>query len=142
MYYDEDRLKTPLIRTSERGKQTFREASWDEAFDYIAQKMKMISQKYGPETMALFSHGSGGKLLTTLMKAYGSDSIAGPSYAQCKGPREVGFSLTFGEPLESPEPLDIRDTKCLVLIGSHWVKTCTTGRYRKCLMPLTKEQLS
>ncbi|HYX05439.1 MAG TPA: hypothetical protein VE912_01775, partial [Bacteroidales bacterium] len=27
MYYDEDRLKTPLIRTEERGKQTFREAS-------------------------------------------------------------------------------------------------------------------
>ncbi len=33
MYYDEDRLKTPLIRTEERGKQVFREATWDEALD-------------------------------------------------------------------------------------------------------------
>ena len=32
-YLDEDRLKTPLIRTDVRGKQQFREATWDEAFD-------------------------------------------------------------------------------------------------------------
>jgi thiosulfate reductase / polysulfide reductase chain A len=39
MYYDEDRLKTPLIRvTAPDGKQTFREASWDEALDVVAQK--------------------------------------------------------------------------------------------------------
>src|SRR5512145_605680 len=34
MYEDEDRLKTPLIRTQERGKQLFREASWNEALGY------------------------------------------------------------------------------------------------------------
>ena len=39
MFYDEDRLKTPLIRTQERGKQVFREATWDEAFEYIVKKM-------------------------------------------------------------------------------------------------------
>lgn len=131
MYYDTDRLKTPLIRTGKRGAQTFREASWDEALDLIAKKMKSISEKHGPETMALFSHGSGGKLLSTLMKAYGSDSIAGPSYAQCKGPREVGFSATFGESLESPEPLDIRDTKCLVLIGSHLGENMHNGQVQE-----------
>lgn len=131
MYYDEDRLKTPLIRTSERGKQSFREATWDEAFTYIADKMKAISKTYGPETMALITHGSGGKLLTTLMKAYGSDSIAGPSYAQCKGPREVAFSTTFGEVLESPEPTDIRDTKCLVLIGSHIGENMHNGQVQE-----------
>ncbi|NNE02895.1 MAG: molybdopterin-dependent oxidoreductase, partial [Eudoraea sp.] len=38
---------------------------------------------------------------------------------QCRGPREVGFSLTYGSWVGSPEPTDIRDTKCLVLIGSH-----------------------
>ncbi len=119
MYHDPDRLKTPLIRTGPRGNQVFRRASWDEAFDYIAKKLDHIAKQYGPETVALITHGSGGKLLSTLMKAYGSDAIAGPSYAQCKGPREAGFELTFGTALESPEPTDIRDTRCLVLIGSH-----------------------
>jgi thiosulfate reductase/polysulfide reductase chain A len=119
MYYDQDRLKSPLIRTGPKGKQSFKRASWDEALDFVAKKLDSIKKQYGPETVALITHGSGGKLLTTLMKAYGSDSIAGPSYAQCKGPREVAFSLTFGTALESPEPTDIRDTRCLVLIGSH-----------------------
>jgi thiosulfate reductase / polysulfide reductase chain A len=119
MYYDQDRLKTPLIRTGPKGKQAFKTATWDEALEFIAKKLDFIGKTYGPETVALITHGSGGKLLTTLMKAYGSDSVAGPSYAQCKGPREVGFGLTFGTGLESPEPTDIRDTRCLVLIGSH-----------------------
>jgi len=119
MYFDQDRLKTPLIRTGPKGKQEFRRASWDEALDFVAKKLDFIGKKYGPETVALFTHGSGGKFLTTFMKAYGSDSISGPSYSQCKGPREVGFGLTFGTALDSPEPTDIRNTRCLVLIGSH-----------------------
>ncbi len=119
MYYDEDRLKTPLIRVEERGKQVFREASWDEALEYIASGMKDISSKYGPESMALFTHGSGSSNFTTLFKAYGTGNIAEPSYAQCRGPRDEAFLATFGEEVYSPEITDIRDTKCLVLIGSH-----------------------
>jgi thiosulfate reductase/polysulfide reductase chain A len=57
MYFDEDRLKTPLIRTDDRGTQTFREATWDEAFDYIAAKMNKIKEEHGPECTALFTHG-------------------------------------------------------------------------------------
>ena len=45
--------------------------------------------------------------------------MAEPAYAQCRGPRETGFGLTFGSWIGSPEPTDIRDTKCLVLIGAH-----------------------
>jgi len=119
MYYDEDRLRTPLIRVKERGKQVFREASWDEAFEYIAGKMKDIAAKYGPESMALFTHGSGSTYYTNLMKAFGSVNIAEPSYAQCRGPRDEAFLATFGEEVFSPERTDIRDTKCLVLIGAH-----------------------
>jgi len=119
MYYDEDRLTKPLIRTSDRGKDTFREASWDEALDYIAKRMREIADKYGPECTALFTHGSGGKYFGHLLNAFGSDNIGAPSYAQCRGPREVAFFTTFGSTIGSPEPTDIRDTKCLVLIGSH-----------------------
>lgn len=119
MYFDEDRLKTPLIRTEARGKQVFREATWDEALNLIAKKMKKIADEYGPECMALFTHGSGGKYFGHMLKAFGSNNIAAPSYSQCRGPREVAFFSTFGEGVQSPERTDIRDTKCLVLIGSH-----------------------
>ncbi len=119
MIYDDDRLKTPLIRTEENGRQTYRKVSWDEALEYIATKMKTIAAKHGPESIALFHHGSAGNHFTHLLKAFGSSTIAAPSYAQCRGPREVGFETTFGAQVGSPEPTDIRDTRCLVLIGSH-----------------------
>lgn len=120
MYYDEDRLKSPLIRISGKdGEQTFREASWDEALKLIAKKLRQIQAEHGGESMAMFSHGSGGSFITPIMKSLGCGNFPAPSYAQCKGPREVAFSTTFGDSLHSPEPTDIRDTKCLVLIGSH-----------------------
>jgi len=131
MYYDEDRLKTPLIRVEERGKQVFREATWNEALDLIATKMKDISSKYGPESMALFTHGSGSGYFTTLMKAFGSENIAEPSYAQCRGPRDEAFFATFGEEVYSPEITDIRDTKCLVLIGSHIGENMHNGQIQE-----------
>jgi len=119
MYADPDRLKTPLIRTTIDGTDTFREASWEEALNLVASKMQLIKDTYGPESMALLKHGSPGSHLEHLFKAYGSDTIAEPAYAQCRGPRETGFGLTFGSWVGSPEPTDIRDTKCLVLIGAH-----------------------
>ncbi len=118
-YYDSDRLKSPLIRVGKKGSQEFKEVSWNQAFEYIAKKMKEIAKTNGPESIALFNHGSGGKHFGNLLKAYGSANITAPSYAQCKGPREEAFRLTYGVELGSPEPLDMRESKCLVLIGSH-----------------------
>ncbi|MDV7188501.1 molybdopterin-dependent oxidoreductase [Lutibacter sp. TH_r2] len=119
MYTDEDRLKTPLIRTTINGEETFREASWDEALDLVASKFKDIKEKHGAESLGLLKHGCPGWHFEHLYKSLGSDTIAEPAYAQCRGPRETGFGLTFGSWVGSPEPTDIRDTKCLVLIGSH-----------------------
>ena len=119
MYYDKDRLKTPLIRVEKDGKQSFREASWEEALELVASKMKEIRDKYGQESFALIKHGTPGKHFEHLFNAYGSDTIAEPAYAQCRGPRAEGFKLTFGTTVGSPEATDIRDAKCIVLIGSH-----------------------
>lgn len=51
-----DRLKKPLIRTtpkdkSAEGKAAFREASWDEAFEYITSKLKDIKEKHGADAI-------------------------------------------------------------------------------------------
>jgi thiosulfate reductase/polysulfide reductase chain A len=131
MYADEDRLKTPLRRVTRNGKQTFEEISWDEALDYIASKMQELKEKYGPECTALFTHGSGGKFLGHMLKAYGSPHITAPSFAQCRGPREVAFYNTFGEGVLSPERTDIRDTRCLVLIGSHIGENMHNGQVQE-----------
>lgn len=131
MYEDNDRLKKPLMRVGKPGSQEYKEISWTEAFDHIAAKMKEIGQKYGNESIALFKHGSSSKHFGHLISAFGSSNQAGPAYAQCKGPREEAFTLTFGEPLHSPEPLDIRDSKCLVLIGSHLGENMHNGQVQE-----------
>ena len=42
-YYDKDRLKVPLKRTSDGWK----EIGWEEALDEVAQQIKNIQEKYG-----------------------------------------------------------------------------------------------
>ncbi len=50
--YSEERLKTPLIRKPDG---EFREASWDEALDLVANKFKEIIKEHGPDAIGGFS---------------------------------------------------------------------------------------
>ena len=118
-HFDRDRLTAPLVRKNERGQDRWVETTWDEALGHIAEKMQRIKREHGPEAVALFSHGIGGRFLKHTLKAYGTPNLTAPSFAQCRGPRDVGFELTFGEDVGSPERTDIRNARCLVLIGSH-----------------------
>jgi thiosulfate reductase/polysulfide reductase chain A len=118
-HYDRDRLRAPLVRRGERGKEEWVEVTWGEALDTIAARLRTLREQHGPESVALFSHGIGGTFLKHTFKAFGTPNLTAPSYAQCRGPRDVGFTLTFGEGVGSPERTDIRHARCLVLIGSH-----------------------
>ena len=118
-HFDPDRLRAPLMRKKNRGEEEWVEVTWDEALNFIADKLQRIKIAYGPEAVALFSHGIGGNFIKHTMKAYGTPNISAPSFAQCRGPRDVGFRLTFGEDVSSPERTDIRNAQCIVLVGSH-----------------------
>ncbi len=119
LLYDPDRLKYPQIRTGERGEGKFKRVSWDEALDFFASRLKDLKQKHGAESVAFFPHGVGAGFFGTLMKAYGTPNSAEPAFAQCRGPRDVGYQLTFGRAVNSPEPVDLEEAKAIVLIGSH-----------------------
>ncbi len=129
LLYDPDRLKYPLIRVGKRGEGRFKKVSWSEALDYIAKKMEKIKEKYGPHSMAFFTHGAGGGLFRYLMKAYGSRNNAAPSFGQCKGARDVGYELTFGM---SPanERADFENANVILLIGGHIGENIHTGYVR------------
>ncbi len=117
--YDPDRLQRPMVRRAKRGEDVFEEVSWDDALGKVAEGLEGVKKRHGAEALALFTHGSGGAWFKQFMKAWGSPNVGAPSYAQCRGPREAAFQLTFGTPLGSPEPLDLANARCITLIGSH-----------------------
>lgn len=117
--YDPDRLKYPMINIGKRGEPVWKRASWDEALNLIAGKMKVIKEKHGADSTALIYHGTGAAFWKHLLHAYGSTVAAAPSFAQCRGPRDIGFVLTFGSDVGSPEYYDFSKSKYIVLLGSH-----------------------
>ena len=119
LLYDPDRLRQPLLRRSKRGAQEFQAVSWDDALNETARSFERIKAEYGAGALALFMHGYGASWFKRLFQAYGSPNLAAPSYAQCRGPRDVGFALTYGQGVGSPEITDMARTRCLVLIGGH-----------------------
>lgn len=116
---DPDRIKYPMVRVGARGEGKFKRVGWKTAYQTIARAFRKIKDEHGAQALALFYHGSGGPLLRKMLVAYGSPNYAAPSYAQCRGPRDVGYTLTMGTRPTSPEPLDFEKTQCMVLFGSH-----------------------
>jgi len=118
--YDPDRLKQPMIRAGERGEGKFKNATWEEALDYSAQKLKALKDKYGPESLAVFGHTSGDFWFTDYFaQAFGSVNSAKPSVTMCTAPREEASIITTGRSIGNHEPVDWEKSKCIVLIGTH-----------------------
>lgn len=118
-HYEVDRLRAPLVRVGRRGEEEWKAVTWAEALDLAASRMKEIAARHGPESIAMFKHGIGAYFVEHALRAFGTPNIAAPSFAQCRGPRDVGFNLTFGANPGTPENTDIANARCLVLIGSH-----------------------
>ncbi|MEE9429637.1 MAG: molybdopterin-dependent oxidoreductase [Melioribacteraceae bacterium] len=126
--YDPDRLKYPLMRVGKRGEGKFKRVSWDEALDFFAEKLLKIKKEYGPEAVGYFPHGIQARFFHQVMTAFGTPNSVEPAFAQCRGPRDVGYKLTFGNNIGSPEPLDFEHTDLMVFIGSHIGENVFTGQ--------------
>jgi anaerobic selenocysteine-containing dehydrogenase len=58
MLYNKYRLKSPLKRVGTRGKpESYQEISWEQALTEIAEKLKAVREKYGPEALAWWVAG-------------------------------------------------------------------------------------
>jgi len=118
--YDPDRLRSPMLRTGERGEGKFQEVTWEEALDHTAEKLLAIAEQYGPESVAVFGHTSGEFWFADYFaQAWGTPNAAKPSSTLCTSPREEASALTFGFTVGGHEPVDWEGLRCLTLIGSH-----------------------
>ena len=120
--HDDQRPQTPLIRTGPRGAGQWRRASWDEALDYIADKLHETIETFGGRGIALSDRGGPFNDLTrTFVHALGS-----PNYfnhdAGCGGNVHNAARSIYGFGHEGLIP-DLRNAKHLVLYGRNVVES-------------------
>jgi NADH-quinone oxidoreductase subunit G len=112
-----ERIKTPLLRVNG----AFKEASWEEALGYVAQKIETIKDQYGPEAIA----GIASSRLTNeeyyLLKklfrnAIGTNQIVQSGEESARGLTE-GLAKTLGMAASTNSIREIRNADCLLVIG-------------------------
>ena len=95
--YHPDRLDHPLMRVGERGEGKWRRVNWDEALDFIADKMQAIKVQYGAEAVA-FGRGTGinnTHVVSRLANLFGTPNVISIGYF-CYGPRVAVCKVTAG----------------------------------------------
>ena len=109
--YDPERLLKPLRRI---GENDWQELSWDEALDIAAEKLTIIRQKYGPESLLWFSEDhSFTHIQQDFCKVFGTPNYLNHSNL-CDVSRKAGFRLTLGD--ERPIA-DLANSKFILLFG-------------------------
>ncbi len=116
MLEDPERPRKPLIRVGERGAGKWRAVEWDEALDYVAEKMQSIKDRYGAKAMVLSSRGGPWQqIYKAFIHAFGS-----PNYTNhdCTCGRNTHHaSLSINGVGRKGFAYDIRNANHLVLFG-------------------------
>jgi anaerobic selenocysteine-containing dehydrogenase len=119
LYYDKDRLKTPLKKT----KNGWINISWNEALDEVANKIKAIQDKYGDNAVATYQgnpnvHNVGlmlyGKPLIKSLKT--RQKYTASSVDQL--PHHIASLLMFGHQMMIPIP-DLDRTDYMLILGAN-----------------------
>jgi thiosulfate reductase/polysulfide reductase chain A len=119
---DFQRLQFPLIREGARGEGKWRRATWDEALDYSAEKLKTCMEKFGPRSIVLGERANlGSHVSKTFMKAMGS-----PNYFShdtlCKGSANTAFRSLFGY-TDAQMGADLKGARHIVLYGRNFFES-------------------
>ena len=97
MLYDYERPQHPLIREGKRGEGKWRKATWDEALDYIAGKLKGIIDKHGARAVALSDRGGPFRELhRSFLKALGSPNYLNHDATCARNTQHAAISVFGG----------------------------------------------
>jgi thiosulfate reductase/polysulfide reductase chain A len=116
MLYDHERLQAPMVRDGERGSGKWKRVSWDEALDYVGDKLKSIIDQHGGHSVVL---GERTQLATHVSKTF-LKAIGSPNHfthdALCKGSVNTACRSLFGYK-DAQMSMDYKNTKHIVLYG-------------------------
>jgi len=116
MEYDYERPSHPMIREGERGEGKWRKATWDEALDFIGDKLKGIIEKYGGKAIALSDRGGPFRdIHRSFLRAIGSPNYFNHDCTCARNVQHASISL-FGSGRKTFN-YDYKQCKHLVLYG-------------------------
>ncbi|MEF2144062.1 MAG: molybdopterin-dependent oxidoreductase [Desulfovibrionaceae bacterium] len=111
---DDERPQKPMIRAGERGEGKWREVSWDEALDYVAEKLNKVRAEYGDKAV-LFSDRGGPfrDFYRAFLRAIGTPNYNNHDAACARNVQNAALSVFgFGR---KGVAYDLKNTKHLVL---------------------------
>lgn len=149
--YHPDRLTKPLKRVGKRGEGKWQEISWDEAYDFIEEKMNTIREKHGPESV-VFAMGTGrdiGPWISMLSYAYGSPNVMfSMSGNACYSPRIAAVETVLGDycvpdcsqwlPKRYDDPR-YKVPECIIIWGYNIPNTCPDNIFGHWFIDLMKK---
>ena len=118
-YNHPDRLRTPLIRKN--GELT--PATWDEAYDLIAGKLRSIKAQHGADSIAGISSARCTNEENYLMQKFiravvGTNNIDSCARV-CHSPTALGMQRAFGTGAATNSIADLKKTDCILVIGAN-----------------------
>lgn len=124
-YSDTERVQQPLIRDGERGSGKWRKVGWDEALDYVADKLRVITEKHGGESIVL---GDRGGPFTDLHKAF-IKALGSPNYfnhhASCSNSVHNAHNAMAGQ-RRNTVSYDWKNCKYCILYARNIVESLAT----------------
>lgn len=118
-YNHPERLRSPMIKRNGE----FEEVSWDEAYDYIQNKLEKIKSENGPDFIAGISSSRCTNEENYLMQKFiraviGTNNIDGCARV-CHSPTALGMQRVYGTGAATNSIEDLKDTDCILLIGAN-----------------------
>jgi thiosulfate reductase/polysulfide reductase chain A len=124
--YDTERPQYPLMRDGERGSGRWKRVSWEEAFDFIANKLKSIIDTYGAKSIVLSDRGGP---FTEFQKTFLA-AIGSPNYfnhhASCSNSVHNAHISIAGH-ARNTVGYDYKNCKYMVVYGRNLLESIGTG---------------
>ena len=119
--YSPERIMTPLIRVGAKGSGEFSSATWDEALDLVAEKIKTAIASHGVDSVLPYLYNSSApKLEANYLTPHLFASLGAPEilHTICAATYGAAWDQVFGEML-SIDTLDVVDAKLVVVWGAN-----------------------
>ncbi|KAA8922438.1 formate dehydrogenase subunit alpha [Thermoplasma sp.] len=114
-----DRLTDPLIREGNG----FRKASWDEALDMVASRLKEIKEKYGSDAIEFIASSKGTNEEAYLVQklarqVFGTNNVDNSSRF-CQAPATTGLWRTVGYGGDAGSIMDLYSSDLILAVGTN-----------------------